>query len=88
MTYFLNVNISETVNGSEKMHRTTFICLDMCQWMIPLWFTPNNLNSLLQGKKYEILISKKQWETPQACELTLSTWRFSNILIFSNANDL
>ena len=32
----LNVNISEKVRASAKMHGTTFKDLDICRWMIPL----------------------------------------------------
>ena len=42
----------------------------------------NDLDILFRGKKYEILISRKQQELAHICEMTLSTWRFSNILVF------
>ena len=28
-----------------------------------------------------MLIYRKQWEPAQTCDMTLSTWRFSNILV-------
>ena len=50
------------VKASAKMHRTTFKDLDIWQRMIDsiAKVTPNNLDILFQGKKCEIIISRKQ----------------------------
>ena len=80
--------ILETVRASAKMHRTTFIYLDICQRIIPLrCLHIMTLTYLFKGKKSDILLSWKQWELEQTCEITLSIWRSSNISVFYGAND-
>ena len=48
--------------------------------------TPNDIDLLFQDKTFEIVVSWKQWELTQTCEISLNTLRFSNILVFKNAD--
>ena len=68
--------------ASTKMHRTTFINLDICQQMIPLW------NIQLMALTYFFKVKKKLNFNILNNEIWgkyvnwLSTWRFNNILVF------
>ena len=71
MSNILNVDISEIVRASAKIHRTTFVDLDICQRMLQ-WRKLHLiiLTYFFKIKIIKIIIPPKQLELAQICEMT------------------
>ena len=73
--------------SSAKMHRTTFIDLDIYQRLIPLrCFTRNDLNLRFKVKYFELQYLGNS-ESSETCEMTWCTGHCCNVLVYSSAND-